>query len=513
MTRKLHAVLVCCQVALFLWCAPCIGAQPGALSCGCEFSNVPGAVWWGSQPEMTVSDLAAYAAPVFWFSPDEPSLLDAHGTHIMTPEPFPFEESVRPVVYYQLREVVRDARTDNPAFIGAGADKGAAVLDFNHTALISLEFYAYFASEAGFGAHNHDVEPVEFRIAVAHSDGEYLKDYDLPQCGQRHFIIQVTRVSGKAHGIEWYWNVLNVDEGSRFPMSLLVEEGKHALATDKNADGYFTPTYDVNVRINDAWGVRDIIRSGGLLSGGYQAWMTKVRHPEDRVLPPLPEDSPMIPGLAKRQSEYTKGNAVYELRPLPLVSTAAAYDAEQGEGSHLQNFLVAKEVPNGPEQNDITGIGQALSWMDAGALKRSFSVSAYTDGRWGFSWSFPFFVVKNLQIPMSGGYVLHRMYLKGTNLRDFGWTAMYANSASRWVDSYMAAGVEWRDVGMDGVVDVKPDFVLDMGLKFRGQIGKSPLGFLSVLTDFWGIRLGIKNYGISDIEHLTYIMEIGAGSF
>jgi hypothetical protein len=77
----------------------------------------------------------------------------------------------------------------------------------------------------------------------------------------------------------------------------------------------------------------------------------------------------------------------------------------------------------------------------------------------------------------------------------------------------MAAGVEWRDVGSDGLVDIQPDFVLDFGLKFRAQIGKSPIGFLSFLTDFWGVRLGIKNYGMTDIEHLTYIMEIGAGSF
>ncbi len=513
MTKKMRYSINWSFLALLVFVVPAAQAQPGTLPCGCEFSKVPGAVWWGSNSQMSVADLAAYAAPVFWFSPDEPSLLDAHGTEIMTPEPFPFEQADRPVVYYQLKEVVRDARTDTPAFAGAGADKGAALLDLQYAALLSLEFYAYFASEAGFGAHDHDVEPAEFRIVVARNDGNYLKDLDLPQCGQRHYIIQVTRVSGKAHGIEWYWNVLNVEAGTRFPMVLMVEEGKHALATDRNADGYFTPSYDVNVRINDAWGVRDIIRSGGLLSGGYQAWMTKVRHPQDRVLPPLPDDSPLVDQLKERQVEYTRGNVVYELRPLPLVSTAAAYDVEQGEGSHLQNFLVDKEVPDGPRQKDITTMNQAFKWMDTGVLKRSFSVSAYTDGRWGFSWSFPFFVVKNLQIPMSGGYLLHRMYLKGDNLKDFGWTAMYANSASRWVDSYFAAGVEWRDVGPDGMVDIRSDFVLDMGLKFRANIGKSPIGFLSFLTDFWGLRLGIKNYGMTDIDHLTYIMEIGAGSF
>ena len=35
---------------------------------------------------------------------------------------------------------------------------------------------------------------------------------------------------------------------------------RHGLATDKNGDGVFTPGYDVN----DAWCVRDIIRTGML---------------------------------------------------------------------------------------------------------------------------------------------------------------------------------------------------------------------------------------------------------
>jgi hypothetical protein len=71
----------------------------------------------------------------------------------------------------------------------------------------------------------------------------------------------------------------------------------------------------------------------------------------------------------------------------------------------------------------------------------------------GLSWSFPFFVAKNLRISMSGGYVLHRMYLKGHNFTDFGWTAMYANSASRWA----------------------------------GTTSAYHLSLLTVLNEFWGI--------------------------
>ncbi len=507
-------VVVFVMAVLTLGAVAPADAQPVPLACGCDFSDVPGVIWWGAPCEMTVAELSAYAAPVFWFSPDEPSLADIHGTEITLPEVFPFETAEGPVVYYQLKEVVRSSRRDSPVYREGGDHRGEAIITIEDGALLLLEFYAYYADELGFSSHQHDVEGAEVRLAIAPNDGQYLTELGYPSCGERHLVMFMTRVVAKAHGIEWYWNVLDVDKDTRLPLNLLVEEGKHATAPDKNADGYFTPSYDVNVRVNDAWGVRDIIRSGGLFAAGYQAWMTKVRHPEDRVLPPLPDDSPLRAKLAKQQVEYTRGNATYELRPLPSAAQAAAWDAEQEGESHLEKFLVNKELPDGPEHSEVSGMEQALGWINAGTFKRSLSISAYADGKWGFSWTFPFYIGKNMTVPMTGGYVMHRMYLKNKNLRDFGWTLLYANSASRWVDPYIAAGVEWydRDLGM-GVTERRTDFVFDTGFKFRTQVGQSPLRFLSFLTEFWGLRVGVKNYGFFDIDRLTYVVEIGAGSF
>ncbi|MEJ2484002.1 MAG: hypothetical protein P8049_13055 [Gemmatimonadota bacterium] len=327
-------------------------------------------------------------------------------------------------------------------------------------------------------------------------------------------------MSAKAHGIEWFWNVVEVDGETKFPMYLFVEEGKHALATDKNSDGYFTPSYDVNVRVNDAWGVRDIIRSGGLFSGGYQAWMTKVRRPEHRVFPPLPDDSPLLPGGLLRQPGYEGETAIYELRSLPPARAVKAWDdaqAEVEESPHaLYPFVADKEVPGWPRIEEINTLHQAEDWVASGALKRSLSIALYSDGDLGVSWVFPFFIVKNLHVDMSGGYVLHRMYLTGGKRDGFGWQLLYTSSASRWVDPYFSAGAEWQKefVRDDGTIsDDRVDFVLETGLKFRAQIGHSPLKFLSFLTDFWGFRAGIKNYGFFDIDRLTYVLEVGAGSF
>jgi hypothetical protein len=36
---------------------------------------------------------------------------------------------------------------------------------------------------------------------------------------------------------------------------------------------------------------------------------------------------------------------------------------------------------------------------------------------------------------------------------------------------------------------------------------------MSFLTDFWGLRAGIKNYGFFDIDRLTYVVEIGSGTW
>ena len=52
---------------------------------------LPGIVWIGSDPVMTIEELAAYCAPVLWFSDDEPLLNEKTGTEITMPTAFPFQ--------------------------------------------------------------------------------------------------------------------------------------------------------------------------------------------------------------------------------------------------------------------------------------------------------------------------------------------------------------------------------------------------------------------------------------
>jgi hypothetical protein len=231
--------------------------------------------------------------------------------------------------------------------------------------------------------------------------------------------------------------------------------------------------------------------------------MTKVRRPEHRVYPPLPEDSPGRARL-ERRGYYEEPHVEYELRPFPSPEMAER---------DLKHFFDGKYIEEWPEVRTGRTAEDLLDWVDEGSVVKSLAISFYADGDLGLSFVFPFFIVKNFEDPLSGGFIVWRMYLKDEGLRDFGWMAMYTPSASRWIDTYFAAGAEWDDEIIDGQKQTEVEFVLETGFKFRAQIGHSPLKFLTFLTDFWGFRLGLKNYGFFDIDKLTYVLEVGAGAW
>lgn len=475
-------------VVIVILLLPVIGQAQG------DAEPESGVIWSGSDPKMSLSRLAAYCGPILWFSPDEPLLHDSTGTGIRIPEAFPFENHPdAPVVYYRLRTVLTDPNATGPGFTADPSGKDNIILDLSKIWGLEMDYFFYYSSEEGLGGHKHDVESAEFKISV----------WPHEQCDNCPYTLSVSKVIAKAHGVLWFDNTLDIDKYTRFPMTLLVEEGKHASCTDKNGDGYYTPGYDVNRRVNDAWGVRDVIRSGSLFAAGFASWMAKVRQEEHRVFPPLPEDSPVRDRYVEG-GEYAPDNAKYELRPWPTV---------ENPQPDLVRFL-DKGHPNWPKEDAVTDIDKLVGFLEAETFVKSLSLSLRLDGDVGLSFVFPFFIVKNLEDPVAGGYITHRMYLKDKGFRDFGWMLHYTPSASRWMDSYFSAGYESDrepDPEREGKLRRDRHFVLETGLKFRVNIAHTPVGFLSKLTDFWGFRLGIKNKGFFDIERLTYVLEVGAG--
>ncbi|MPZ20852.1 MAG: hypothetical protein GEV06_23530 [Luteitalea sp.] len=247
--------------------APVHPATGSPSSCTCpspaEADATPGIVWRGATAPGSLADIAAIVAPILWFSPDEP----LRQAGIPIPAALPCDEpSERAVVYYQAMQVRQRG-------IGLGrVPHDEERTYFDRVRSLALKFFSYYPEDIGLGAHPHDLEAVELQV-----------EFDLLPSGCRQ--IRVTRATGLAHGLFWYSNTLDVGADTRFPLCILVEEGKHASCPDRNADGYYTPGYDVTARLNDAWGVRDVMSTGRLVGRRYAPSMAKRRTAGTRLLP------------------------------------------------------------------------------------------------------------------------------------------------------------------------------------------------------------------------------------
>ena len=224
---------------------------------------------WQGRDAPSLPELVGVVAPVLWFSPDEPLL--RNGSRL--PHRHPCDPLAgEGIVYYQVRRIrIRgESRVTVPEHVDSDF--------FDKVDSFAIRFYFYYDHDFGVGSHAHDLELVEMEMSLSTDVGGWRE-------------ARLKRVTGFAHGTDWYSNELHVEADTRLPITILVEEGKHASSPDRNADGIYTPGYDVNRRINDAWGVRDVLGSGFLAAGGFQASMAKPRRPPDRRAPPALDDA------------------------------------------------------------------------------------------------------------------------------------------------------------------------------------------------------------------------------
>ena len=458
--------------------------------------------WEGVDPLMKMSDLVAYCAPVFWFSPDEPELHNLQGKDILIPAPFPFDDpSDKPVVYYQVRTVIVSADDKEEVVEFNELIPDDTIVDLSRIYGFDIDYNHYYRFESGLGGHDHDTEQVQFKVFVHRfTDADGITTFQL-------YLMQVT---AKAHALMWYDNIYKVNRDNlnhelEIPFHIFVEEGKHASITDMNADGYYTPGYDVNVRRNDAWGLRDVIRTGNLFSPKFEAWMAKVRRPPHRVFPPLPLDSPHR-DKHSRNGQYAPDNAIYELRPMPSPEKAMPDDA-------LAKDMESYFSKGWPKSKSISDTEKFFDWWEAENFIHSLAIAFRMNVVSGIAFSFPLLIVRNVEAPLVGGWLVNRIYLQDHGLRDFGYNILYTPSASRFLDGYFAVGLEVDYFETPGLVDLqrRTDFVYEAGIKVRGNVTYSPLKFLGVLTNFWGVRLGVKARGFMKVDDLSYVFEIGAG--
>jgi hypothetical protein len=170
---------------------------------------------------------------------------------------------------------------------------------------VYVRYFYYYEQDVGTGPHTHDVEATDMKIMFRTKTAGTERKPGASSTYQvaRGYEALLATVAGAAHGISWYVNTLSVtsDEartvGSNdtlLPVTILVEEGKHASAPDRNGDGVFTPGYDVNVQPADAWGVRDTMRTKWIGGAAYRRDMLKQRTEAGKIYPERLDSAPVV---------------------------------------------------------------------------------------------------------------------------------------------------------------------------------------------------------------------------
>jgi hypothetical protein len=463
-----------------------------ALFPGHEDEKQQGVVWKNISPVVSIQELAAYCAPILWFSPDEPSLNKDFASHgVNLPEAFPFDfQNKKPVVYYKIPDIFTGYKQIATPYTES-TPKSLSLLNLRGIKVLYMEFYFYYEYEQGVGSHHHDIESVIMKLIVDNEadDGFYK--------------IRVDNVIGRAHGLYWYNNVHVVNRFTKFPISVFVEEGKHASCPDSDGDGVYSPGSDVNIRINDAWGVRDIIRSGYLFTGGYQSWMARPRKPNTIVVPPLPSDSPYFDDFTNDARELTEKKE-YELRPFPEL-------IYKTDDKHLRKLIDSKDPQKWPRVKKTIWQEHDIHVKEDGDKKPITIAYRWDSGR-GLALYTPLLLFKNVSAPMTGGWIINKFYSERVDLFKgaegstvFGHMIMYTSSASRWLDTFVGLGYEVNDYEpLRKSTNYQTEFAGEFGIKIRGSL-KTKYG-----SRFLGLRLGLKTTGFNPSKVGT-LVEFGAG--
>lgn len=478
--------------------------------------RMDGVVYCGAEPLTTLGELAERVAPVLWFSPDEP-LFDGRQPGDRTPSRLPKKFTgeappsatetihvVAPVVYYGIRELVFRRGTARPSIPTERRDPALHAwfrkdtpVDLSQLTRVTVRFAFYYPADAGFGGHAHDLEYADFVLSIS--------SHPLP--GSRcRFQVSIVRVEAAAHGSRWYSNVLDIGEDNAdgdlsFPITLLVEEGKHAVATDRNGDGHFTPRYDVNRRVNEAWGVRDNIRSGDVAAPRYEAAQAKPRKPNGRV---GPRGVHLTPECLYAAYRGDASMLKYELEVFPW---AGAYDCSDIES---RGFKFCDVVRERHQSRPFVRIGEAsrlyglvTSVLDDGSILDTTSVAARRDGdRVGFALVYP---ILALEFPKVGGWVYPRIFgLRNSDGSDaiysVGIDALYTPSLSRWLDWYAS-------VGARALTPDRPGAKTTVVREYEGGVR---LRFKKWGT-FQGARLGMRWEGFKHVTNQRMTFELGIG--
>ena len=471
------------SVAILLAAAPATAATP----CDCPPAGGaeanPGLVWRGDR-DPSFLEIVRAVAPVLWYSPDEPLL----ASNPVLPVANPCDEPGA-VVYYQAETLllkgsanVTEPVQDDPQF-------------FSKVESMSLNFFFYYPMDVGMGSHVHDVEGAEFTIDLERTDA-----------GCRNVFLR--RVRAFAHGQDMLSNTLRITADTKLPVTLLVEEGKHASCTDRNADGVYTPGYDVNESSKEAWGVRDVFGAGKLGGSAYNPAMTKVRTRATRTLPPQAPECVPASHASFQPGQPALGR--YELRPGSSLHPCSQLGAPQDSAFLHKDMMIHHGfgAESHPSQYSSKLAKQFGRLDDPYSLIPSVALR-YDQRELGVS-----FIVRG--IDLGEGWLVPRVAI----CNGISTELLFTPTASSWSSAYGSAGWEWEKAEShqeNGVaVEDEPkrnDFVAEFGIKFRIGLPDNSLRWLALGYRYGGVRFGLRFNGFDRMENGRAVVEIGAGAF
>lgn len=454
-----------CAAALLALVAAGAGAQTPAQP------TEPGLIWYGKQSGLKLADVASIAAPVLWFSSDEPLILQGERA---LPQVHPCDAPASgAIVYYQVTRI----KLRSGVRVGWPPHNDPFFVD--HVDSFTLRYHFYFSRHFGSDERAHDLSAADLDVAIDH----------LPDGANR---IRITRVAGLVRGTEWYANELSVEAGTRFPITIMIEQGTHATAPDRNADGLFTVGHDINRRTGDAWGIRDF-EAGVLMAGRFDVSMFKARQRGYRMLPPY-VDRNAVDGTPM-SSVSTSPSVTNELGRYDLRAASDVPPCNTLPADHRTLRLLMRDQRFGPEFEPVQYPSKLMK-----DVKRPFSgtdplirnVSFRKDRTMGGAILFRGFNFHDGSLMPRLTFFPRRVTIDG----------LYTPSGARAMSWYVAAGAEYDDGNWT--------FASETGLKLRARIAprRYTLG-----AEFIGFRVGIRGSGWDRITPIRWILEVGLGGW
>ena len=471
-----------------------------------------------SVPPPTYDDFATTLAPTFWFSPDEPLLDNTPIPSALPPQAFRSASGHRyshnAVVYYRLVHVRHPA--SDPRGIGHHRLPGVGTWQVPLDVLegFTLRYFAYYPADIGSTGHSHDVEIVDIGLEI---DAVTTESLHAP-C----YVVRIARIVGAAHGADWYSNILDVNASEIhdviLPPYILVEEGKHANAPDRNADGWFTPGYDNSRRIREAWGVRDALRNARVPARSYEATHAKDRCSDPRMSMLAEHRHALFEENARGGQDRRSGSACllpfsldqlsnrvkpYFLHEAGVGNTAAycnrvdvvaLHPSQRRLGDYLEKWRFCAVTIVDLEYSPMLGPVRPRSASD---MLLALGYGFYEDHRLMLRLPMPG------EIRFVGGWLTTRL---GKNRRIPGGQVdlVYVPAASRVVDMYGSVGIgfeknegEWR-------------FVQELGIVIHLPLLTDELGKPGAL---FRVSAGMRGPMMSDAPRAKFVFDVGLGGW